>query len=129
MEDLEETLVWQRFDDLEELLGDSGPAQLEQVLTAHFTLLTEDALFEKVTGRPEPSLEQTAEKRNALIARLSNLMHHAQRQGLLRAEVDAAGVLLLMCGLAHAARSAEVTAESPLAKVLLRVVFDGMRKP
>jgi len=46
-----------------------------------------------------------------------------------RAEVDAAGVLLLMCGLAHAARSGEVTAESPLAEVLLRVVFDGMRKP
>jgi len=129
VEDLEETLVWQRFDHLKELLVGSGPAQLEQVLTAHFTLLTDDALFEKVTGRPEPALEQTVEKRNALIRRLSELMDHARTQGLLRAEVDAAGVLLLMCGLAHAARSAEVTAESPLAKVLLRVVFDGMRKP
>ena len=31
------------------------------------------------------------------------------------------------CGLAHAARGAGVTADSPQAQVLLRVVFDGMR--
>lgn len=127
VEELEETLVWERFDDLDEILRDAGQAQLERVLTAHFTLLTEDPLFEKVTARPEPALEQTAEKRNALIGRLSGLMDRARMQGHLRTEVDAAGVLLLMCGLAHAARSAEVTADSPQAQVLLRVMFDWMR--
>jgi AcrR family transcriptional regulator len=125
--ELEETLVWERFDDLEEILRGAEPGQLERVLTAHFALLTEDVLFERVTARREPALEQTAEKRNALLGRLSALMERAQLQGQLRADLDAAGVLLLLCGLAQAARSAEVAADSPQARVMLRVVFDGMR--
>jgi AcrR family transcriptional regulator len=129
VEELEETLVWDRFDDLDELLQDERHAQLDTVLTAHFTLLTEDALFEKVTARPVPALPQTTERRDALIGQLSALMDRSRAARHLRAEVDAAGALLLLCGLAHAARSAEVAADSPQARVLLRVVLDGMRVP
>ncbi|WP_022927437.1 TetR/AcrR family transcriptional regulator [Patulibacter americanus] len=129
IEELEEALVWERFDDLDRILRDTGPAELERVLTAHFTLLTEDALFEKVTERPEPALEQTVTKRTALIGRLSELMGRAREHGDLRADIDAQGVLLLVCGLAHAARSAGVAADSPEARILLRVAFDGLRVP
>jgi AcrR family transcriptional regulator len=129
VEELEEVLVWERFDDLGEILRDAGPAHLERVLTAHFVLLTQDILFERVTARPEPALEQTAEKRIALITGLSTLMDRARAEGDLGADVDAEEILMLMCGLAYAARSAEVAADSPQAQAMLRVVFDGLRTP
>ncbi|HWO63038.1 MAG TPA: TetR family transcriptional regulator [Umezawaea sp.] len=127
VEELEEVLVWERFDDLADVLGDAGPGQFERVLTMHFTLLAEDALFEKVTARATLALEQTTKTRNALIEQLSDLMERARAQGRLRADLDAAGVLSLMCGLAHAVRSAEIPTDSPQSQALLRVVFDGMR--
>jgi len=127
VEELEETLVWERFDDLAEILDGAGPTQLERVLAAIFTLLAEDALFEKVTGRPEPVLEQTATVRNSLTDQLADVLSQTRAEGTLRDEIDAAGVLLLMCGLAHAVRTAGLGAASPQAQLLLRVVFDGMR--
>ena len=129
VEELEEVVVAERFEELAAILRAAGPAQLEQVLTAHFTLLAEDALFEKVTARAEPALEQTTETRDALITQLAELMLRARDQGDLRPEVDAAGVLLLVCGLAHAVRSAELAADSPQSRTLLRVMFDGLRPP
>ncbi|GAA1437716.1 TetR/AcrR family transcriptional regulator [Microlunatus lacustris] len=129
VEELEEAVVGERFDELAAFLHDAGPAQLEQVLTAHFRLLTEDALFEKVTARAEPALERTVEVRNALIDQLARLMDRCRAQGVLRADVDATGVLLLVCGLAHTARSAGAGADSPQSQLLLRVLLDGLRPP
>lgn len=127
VEELEEALVSGRFDQLAGLLRDAGPAELEDLLTAHFTLLTEDALFEKVTARAEPALDRTTQLRNALIDQLARLLEQCRAQGTLRAEIDAPGVLLLVCGLAHAARSAGAAADSPQSRLLLRVMFDGLR--
>ena len=129
VQELEETLVWERFDALAEILLESGPAQLESALTTHFTLLVEDELFEKVTARAKPALERTAQVRDALVDQLAELLERARAAGEVRADIDAAGVLLLVCGLAHAARSAEVAADSSRARALLRVAFDGMRVP
>jgi AcrR family transcriptional regulator len=129
VEELEETLVWERFDHLAGILRGAGPAQLERALTAHFTLLAEDALFEKVVARAVPALEQTLKMRNDLVARLAELMDHARAQGGVRADIDAAGVLLLVCGIAYAVRSAGVAADSPQARGLLHVVFSGLRSP
>lgn len=126
-EELEETLVWDQFDDLSDVLDNAVPAHLERVLTVIFTLLAEDALFEKVTARTEPALEQTAVLQTGLIGRLAELLDHTRAEGALRDGIDAEGTLLLMCGLAHAARNADLAAESPQAQLLLRVVFDGMR--
>ncbi|UZN01474.1 TetR/AcrR family transcriptional regulator [Cellulomonas sp. S1-8] len=128
-DELEETLVWEQLDALAEILRHAEPAQLEHVLTAHFTLLVEDAVFERVTARARPVLDRTATTRTALVGRLANLLERARTQGAVRADVDAAGVLLLMCGLAHAVRSAEVAADSVPARALLRVVLDGLRAP
>jgi AcrR family transcriptional regulator len=135
VEGLEEALVWDRFAELDALLRDAGEsrdtgnAQLERTLTAHLRLLTEDPLFERVIARPEPVLEQTAEKRDALVGRLGELLDRAGARGHLRSDIDAPGVLLLMCGLAHAARSAGLPADAPEVRVLLRVTFDGLRAP
>lgn len=129
VEELEEAVVMERFEELAVLLRGADPAQLEHVLTAHFTLLAEDALFEKVTSRAEPALERTTGTRKALIDQLAELMDRARAQGDLRTEIDAASVLLLVCGLAHAVRSAGVGADSPQSHALLRVMFDGMRPP
>ena len=129
VEELEETLVWERFDDLAEILESADPAQLERVLGAIFTLLAEDALFEKVTSRTEPALEQTAALLTALIDRLATLLNRTRADGALRDEIDATGVLLLVCGLAHAVRNAGLTADSPQAQLLFRVVLDGLRAP
>jgi AcrR family transcriptional regulator len=125
--ELEETLVGERFDDLADLLDDAGPGQLDQVLTAHLALLTEDALVERVIGRAEPALEQTTEKRDALIGRLAEVMAGDRSRGLVRGDIDAAGVLTLMCGLAHALRDAGIASGSDAAGPLLRVVLDGLR--
>lgn len=127
VEELEETLVWERFDDLDELLRDNSAGQLERVLRAHFTLLANDALFEKVIARSEPALEQTAEKRNGLIGQLQELMDLAKTRGQLRPEVDAQVILLLLCGLAHTLRIAQMTPDSAQAQTLLRVLLDGIR--
>ena len=69
--ELEETLVWDRFDDLAEILDGAGPGQLERVLTAVFTLLAQDPVFEAVTSRPQFALEQTAALQQALVERLT----------------------------------------------------------
>ena len=99
------------------------------MLTAHFTLLTDDALFEAVTARAEPALGATAERRDALVDRLAALMDRCRAEGTLRSDVDAGGVLLLVGGLAHAARSAGAAADSARSRVLLRVALDGLRPP
>jgi AcrR family transcriptional regulator len=125
--ELEETLVGERFDELSDLLDDAGPGQLDQVLTAHLALLVQDPLFERVIGRAEPALERTTEQRNALIGRLAELMTRDRSRGPVRTDIDAAGVLVLMCGLAHAMHEAGIAHGSDEADVLLRVVLDGLR--
>lgn len=127
VEELEETLVWERFDDLADLLDGAGPAHLERVLEATFTLLAEDALFEKVTSRHQPALEQTAALLTALMDRLGALLDRVRAEGALREEIDAAGVLTLICGVAHAVRNADLAVGSPQSRLLLRVVLDGLR--
>lgn len=129
VEELEETLVWERFDDLAEALDSAGPAQLEHVLATIFTLLAEDALFEKVTARAEPALEQTAALLSALTDRLTGLLNRTRADGALRDGIDAAGVLMLMCGLAHSARNVGLGTDTPQAQLLLRVIFDGLQAP
>jgi AcrR family transcriptional regulator len=125
--ELEETLVWDRFDELAALLDDATPRQFEDVLTAHVGLLAEDALFEKVTAASHPALERTSSARDALIVQLAGLMDRTRAEGLLRPDVDAPTVLSLACGLAHAMRNAGGGTDGPLARTLLRVAFDGLR--
>ena len=127
IEELEETLVWDRFDALEAILEETAPGQLERALRAHVALLVEDVLFEKVTLRSEVVLPQTATARDRLISRLADLMGRARADGLLRADVDAAAVLHLTCGLAHGIRASGVGIDSDLARTLFRVAFDGLR--
>lgn len=127
VEELEETLVWERFDELAELLEDAGSTQLEAVLTAVFVMLTEDPLFERVAGRAEPALEQTAKVRARLTGQLADVLDQTRTEGALRDGIDAPEVLMLMCGLAHAVRNAGLEADGPPARALLRVVFDGLR--
>jgi AcrR family transcriptional regulator len=127
VEALEDAVVLDRFENLAAILRDARPDRFEDVLTAHFTLLTEDVLFERVTARAVPASEEMVVMRNNLIDGLDQLMKCAVAQGHLRPEVDATTVLSLVCGLAHAARSAEVAADSPLSQSMLRVMFDGMR--
>lgn len=129
VEELEETLVWDRFDDLAHILDGAGPAQLERVLAAVFTLLTDDPLFEKVASRPNAVLEHTVTARDTLTGRLEEVLDLSHAEGKVRDGIDAAGVLLLMCGLAHAVRTAGLTADSHQSRVLLRVAFDGLRPP
>jgi AcrR family transcriptional regulator len=123
----EETLVWERFDELTELLDEAAPGHLDQVLTAHLALLVGDPLFERVIGRADPALERTGEKQGALVGRLAEVMDRERTGGHLREDVGADAVLVLMCGLAHAMRGAGIAPGSAEAEVLLRVVLDGLR--
>ena len=127
VEELEETLVWEQFDDLAEMFDAAGPAQLECVIGAIFTLLAQDALFEKVTSRTQHALERTTTYVEALTDRLADLLRRSRDGGMLRDEIDAAGVLTLVCGLAHAVRCAELSPDGPQGQLLLRVVIDGLR--
>lgn len=127
VEELEETLVWERFDDLADTLSGAGPHQFETVLTKHFTLLVDDALFETVTARAVPTLEHTAAMRDSLTVTLQQVLDQTRVEGALRDGINAAEVLMLMCGLAHSVRNVGLDADSPQARMLLRVAFDGMR--
>jgi AcrR family transcriptional regulator len=128
-DELEEALVWNRFDALSDLLHDAGPGQLERALSTHYALLVEDALFERVTARPTPALARTAELRDSLIARLDTVLSAARASGEVRADVGAGEVLVLLCGIAHSARVAGATVGDPFASILLRVVLDGLKGP
>ena len=126
IDELEEVVVWDRFDELSRLMDDPGPHRFSRILTAQVTLLVADPLFETVTARSHPVLPETATKRQALIDRLTEVIDEARGDGSVRADVDASAVLLLACGLAHSIRSAEVTMDSDEAQVLLGTVLRGM---
>lgn len=125
--ELEETLVWDQFDALAKILHDAGPDQLAHVLSAHFRLLVEDPLFEKVTARRQPALERTSQLQNALIENLGELMDRSVALGHLRPDVGPSQVLLLLCSIAHAARTAQAAGDDADSAVMLRVVLDGLR--
>lgn len=127
VEELEEVLVWDRFEELAEILRTSTGPTLEPVLQAHFALLSADELFEEVTARAVPALPQTTTMREGLIEGLAALLERARSAGLLRPEIDAPAVLLLMCGLAHAVRSAGLSPQSAPAQALLQVMLRGLR--
>ncbi|MBB2923635.1 TetR/AcrR family transcriptional regulator [Cellulomonas cellasea] len=127
VEELEEVLVWDRFDELAEIMQAPGSARLEAVVAAHFALLAEDELFERVTSRAAPALDRTAAMRTSLVDTLALLVAEARSAGRVRAGVDADAVLVLVCGLAHGVRSAGLAPGSASAQTLLQVVLDGLR--
>ena len=127
VEELEEVVVWDRFDELDRVLTRAGPDRFDRVLAGHVTLLTTDPLFEKVTSRPVAVLPQTAAKRAELIHRLTEVLEEAQAEGRVRAGVDATSVLLLACGVAHSIRSAHLTPDSDAAQAVLGIIFHGLR--
>jgi AcrR family transcriptional regulator len=127
VEELEEVLVWDRFEELGEILGGEAGDRLEPVLSRYLTLLTEDPLFEKVTSRPVPALEATSELRVELIEALAVLMSRARDRRQLRSDIDAASLLQLMCGLAHTLRAASIPVDSASGRVMSSVVLDGLR--
>jgi AcrR family transcriptional regulator len=127
--ELEEALVWERFEALGFILRDAEPGQLEHVLTTHFTLLVEDPLFERVTARPVPASARTAQLRDSLIASLEVLLNRARDEGAIREDVGAGEVLMLLCGIAHSTRSSPASLHPSKESLLLRVVLDGLRGP
>lgn len=127
VEELEESIVWDRFDELADTMRNAGPTHWELVLTRHFGLLVEDSLFEKVTARAEPALARTTEIRTTLTEQLAQFLADARSESDFGADIDAEGVLLLVCGVAYAARSATYPPGSPEAMKMLRVMFDGLR--
>jgi AcrR family transcriptional regulator len=124
---LEEVVVWDRFDELERMLDESGPDLLDRTIAAHVALLVADPLFEAVTARPHPVLPETAMKRDALIAGLGLVLERARGEGTVRDDIDATAVLLLACGVAHSIRSASLSPDSAEAQLLLRILFRGFR--
>lgn len=127
VDELEEVVVWDRFDELERVLDRPGPDLFDRTVTAHVQLLVDDPLFEAVTARPHPVLPATAVKREALVDRLGSVLARAQADGSVRGDVDAATVLLLACGVAHSIRSASLPADGDKAQLLLRIVLRGFR--
>lgn len=124
---LEEALVWQQFEALAEILNSAKPDELEHVFSDYLMLLMQDPLFEKVTARATPTLPQTSLLRDSLIASLGELMTRAVASGHLRPDVSAPDVVLLLCGVAHAARATNTAPDSPQSRLLLRVTLDGLR--
>lgn len=127
VEELEEAVVWQRFDELDQLMDDQGPNRFARTLAAHVALLVEDPLFEAVTARSHPVLPETASKRDTLIGRLAEVLDEARADGTARGDIDATAVLLLACGVAHSIRSAGLTADSDEAQLLVATVLRGVR--
>jgi AcrR family transcriptional regulator len=127
--ELEEALVWTQFDTLAEILQSADPDQLEDVFFAHFTLLVEDPLFEKITARATPASARTTELRDSLLTSLDELLLRAAASGHLRPDVAASDVVLLLCGIAHSARAARAGADSPQSRFLLRIMLDGLQPP
>jgi AcrR family transcriptional regulator len=127
VEELEEVLVWDRFEELAEILQASSGPVLEPVLQAHFALLAADELFEKVTARATPVLQETAAMREGLVEGLAMVLERGRSAREVRPGIDAPAVLLLMCGLAHAVRGAQLSPQSASAQALLHVVLRGLR--
>ncbi|MBD7919921.1 TetR/AcrR family transcriptional regulator [Cellulomonas sp. Sa3CUA2] len=127
VEELEETLAWDRFDELADLLDEDGDDVLGRAIAAHVRLMVEDPVFERVMSRPQPHLEETARKRDALLARVDTAMARARERGDLRPGMGAGDVVLLVCGLAYAVRHGGLGADDPQARLAVQVVLDGLR--
>lgn len=127
IEELEEVVVWDRFDELDRLLSEAGPDRFDRTLTEHIALLTADPLFEKVTARPDAALPETASKRDALISRLAEVLAEARADGRVRPGIDADSVLLLACGAAHSIRTARLAPDGEAAQALIDVILRGLR--
>lgn len=127
VEALEETLVWDRFDELREMLQPSSAASIDSVLEKYFALLVSDALFEKVVSRPECALERTGELRDELIETLSAFMHREATSGRLRTDIDSGDLLALLCGIAYSARTLGASATAPRGRMLFEVLMSGLR--
>ena len=63
VEELEEVLVWDRLDELAEILRASSGSLLEPVLQAHLAALVTDELFEQVNARATPALRRSVARR------------------------------------------------------------------
>ncbi len=129
VDELEEVLTWSRFDELSTLLADSGEGRIERLLTTLFEIMATDGLFESVTTRTTPALQETTDRRDALFDELDDLLRGARESGRIRGDVDARGVVALVCGIAHSVRAAALPTSGARATTLLRVVFDGLRPP
>ncbi|WP_291813662.1 TetR family transcriptional regulator [Cellulomonas sp.] len=127
VEELEETLAWDRFDELGALLDADGDDVLAHAIEAHVRLMVDDPVFERVMGRPDPHLEETGRRRDALLTRVDVALARARERGDLRPGVDAGDVVLLVCGLAYAVRHGGLRPDDPQARLAVRVVLDGLR--
>lgn len=127
VEALEETLVWDRFEELDALLHAAETTRLDAILERYFGLLVSDALFEEVIGRPAPALDRTRELRDALIEDLAAVMSREKDAGRLRAGIAPGDLLALMCGIAHSARTLQLSAESARSRGLLAILLAGLR--
>ena len=129
VEALEETLVWDRFDELRAMLQPASAASIDSVLEKYFALLLGDQLFETVISRSECALERTAELRDELIEALSSFMEREAARGGLRADLEPSDLLALLCGLAYSARTLGATADDPRGRTLFGVLMSGLRPP
>lgn len=127
VEELEEVVVWERFDELGRLLDEEGGDRFDQILTDYVGLLVADPLFEKITARELTVLPETASKRAALVGKLADVLEVARSGGTVRDGVDATSVLLLACGAAHSIRSAGLRPGGRTATALLGVILRGLR--
>ena len=127
VEELEETLVLDRFDALLALLDEDGDDVLDRAVATHVRLMVEDGVFERVMGRPEPHLEETARRRDALLVRLDAAMARAREQGALRPGVQPGDLVLLVCALAYTVRHGGLRPDDPQARLAVQVVLDGLR--
>lgn len=128
VEALEETLVWERFRELQASMAQvEGPAEFDGVLERYYELMVSDPLFAIVTSRSDPALHQTTLLREELIGRLDELMQAQVAAGALTSGLTSAELLSLLCGLAYSARTLRVTAVSPSGRRLFAVMRAGMR--
>ncbi|MFT4305669.1 MAG: helix-turn-helix domain-containing protein [Microbacterium sp.] len=121
--ELEEVLALPRFAELQQLVAGSGASGPGRLLQDAFGVLLSDELFADVATRAELTPGVTA-VRTALIAALAERLDRFRSVGQLDTPATATEILVVLCGLAHALRSAPGAVR---ADIVLRVVLDGLR--
>jgi AcrR family transcriptional regulator len=128
VQQLTETLVADRFGDLETRAGDiTDEDTLRDYLDDALRLLLSDDDFATVATSRPPALDSTREARQRLIAALAGALDRVQSRRHVLSGLQSSDLLLMLCGLAYALRTSGAGPER--APLYTQAFFDGIFTP
>ena len=98
---------------------------LRAFLRVALSVYLEDDIFAEAATDPHPSTPEMRELRQQLLAQVGNLLAAVAADGALHASLDAADMMLLLCGIGFAIRHVPDRSDPDLPDRYLNALLDG----